>query len=96
MAWLLHEPLWLGGAFGLLAMLGDLLASFIKRRRKLPPSSMVTGLDQIPEALLPSLITAPFLELSWFEITLTVALFFFFEVVFSPVLYRWNIRQRPY
>jgi CDP-diglyceride synthetase len=37
------------------AMIGDLLSSFLKRRLDLPPSSRATGIDQIPECLLPTL-----------------------------------------
>ena len=32
-----------------MAMVGDLLSSFLKRRLKFQPSSRATGLDQIPE-----------------------------------------------
>ena len=41
------------------AMSGDLLSSFLKRRLSLPPSSRATGIDQIPECLLPT-IADPF------------------------------------
>ena len=44
-----------GLEMGLLAMAGDLISSFIKRRIGLTPSSMAVGLDQIPESLLPAL-----------------------------------------
>jgi CDP-2,3-bis-(O-geranylgeranyl)-sn-glycerol synthase len=37
------------------AMSGDLLSSFVKRRLSLPPSSRATGIDQIPECLLPTI-----------------------------------------
>src|SRR5579883_646632 len=42
-----------GALVGVLAMAGDLLSSFVKRRLGLIASSRATGLDQIPEALLP-------------------------------------------
>ena len=37
------------------AMISDLSSSFLKRRLSLPPSSRATGIDQIPECLLPTL-----------------------------------------
>ena len=40
-----------GALLGVVAMAGDLLASFIKRRLGLAPSSQAVGLDQIPEVL---------------------------------------------
>jgi CDP-2,3-bis-(O-geranylgeranyl)-sn-glycerol synthase len=42
-------------------MAGDLVASFVKRRLGLPGSSRATGLDQIPESLLPLLAWTRFL-----------------------------------
>lgn len=48
----------LGGAFGLLAMIGDGAASLIKRRMRLAPGREIPGLDQLPEALLPLLLLA--------------------------------------
>lgn len=45
---------WVDGAcFGLLAMLGDLCSSFIKRRLGFPSSRSVPLLDQLPESVLP-------------------------------------------
>jgi hypothetical protein len=38
-----------------MAMIGDLLSSFVKRRMKLVPGSMALALDQIPESLLPAI-----------------------------------------
>jgi len=37
------------------SMSGDLISSFLKRRLSLPPSSRATGIDQIPESLLPTM-----------------------------------------
>ncbi len=79
-----------------MAMLGDLLSSFIKRRLNLPPSSQALGLDQIPESVLPALAAAPFLPLSIGEALLTVLLFFFLELGLSRLLYRLGIRKQPY
>jgi hypothetical protein len=45
----------IGALIGIVAMASDLLASFVKRRLGLPPSSQAIGLDQIPESLIPLL-----------------------------------------
>jgi hypothetical protein len=37
------------------AMVGDVSSSFLKRRPNLRPSSRATGIDQIPECLLPAI-----------------------------------------
>jgi hypothetical protein len=73
--------LWLGvgagiGAFaGLLAMLGDLLTSFAKRRLGHASGAPVFGLDQALEGGLPMLVLAPALDLSVVQSLVTVALF---------------------
>jgi CDP-2,3-bis-(O-geranylgeranyl)-sn-glycerol synthase len=86
----------LGLAIGTAAMAGDVLSSFTKRRLALPPSSKATGLDQIPEALLPLLVCRGALALGALEIAATVAIFFVGEVVLARVFYRLNLRDRPY
>jgi CDP-diglyceride synthetase len=42
-----------GWIVGGLAMLGDSLSSFIKRRLAMPPSAMAIGIDQAPDSVLP-------------------------------------------
>jgi hypothetical protein len=51
--WLAGLSPGVGAAFGALAMAGDLLSSFVKRRLRLKPGHDVPGLDQLPECLVP-------------------------------------------
>lgn len=95
-AWLLGYPLFTGLAFGALAMLGDLLSSFIKRRMQLPAGGMALGLDQIPEALLPLLILKSSFGLAWTDIIWIVLLFVVLELLLSVILFRLGIRHKPY
>jgi CDP-diglyceride synthetase len=86
-----------GALFGALAMLGDLMTSFMKRRLGLKPSSKATGLDQILESLLPAAVAAFYLEgITLIHVVFIVALFFFLEVTLSPLLFKFGIRRRPY
>lgn len=85
-----------GALFGLLAMTGDLLASFIKRRMNRAESSQARGLDTVPESLLPIVLLKAPLALDMTDIFLIVAIFFLIEEWGSPVLYRLHIRKRPY
>jgi len=78
------------------AMSGDLLSSFLKRRLSLPPSSRATGIDQIPECLLPTIAIRSILGLGVFDIVSVVIVFFLGQVLLSRLLFRWNIRNRPY
>lgn len=78
------------------AMIGDLLSSFTKRRLGLPPSSRAVGLDQIPESLLPALACRSSLGLGAGDMVVVTAIFLVGEIVLSRLLYRWHIRERPY
>ena len=88
--------LWLGLLFGGLAMVGDLLSSFIKRRRGNVESSQARGLDTVPESLLPVWVLKAPLGLNFIDIVLVIGLFFLIEEGLSPLLYKLHIRKRPY
>ena len=79
-----------------MAMAGDLISSFTKRRLGVPSSGMAVGLDQIPESLLPALALMTTLNLTPIDVGVIVVLFFFGELVLSRVMYRLGIRDRPY
>ena len=85
----------IGLLIGVFAMVGDLLSSFCKRRLGLPTSSRATGLDQIPEALLPLLACRDLLALTATDIVVCVVIFVG-EVVLSRLLYAFRLRDRPY
>lgn len=95
-AWLLGWSLLLGGYLASLAMVGDLLASFIKRRLAIPTSGMAPGLDQIPESLLPLLGVRGMFELTWLQIFFLVVTFIVLDYVLSYLLYLLHIRKQPY
>jgi len=85
-----------GALIGLLSMVGDGLSSFVKRRLGLLPGDKATGLDQIPESLLPLLAVADQYGLVGADVALLVAGFTLFDVVASRLLYRIHIRRRPH
>jgi CDP-2,3-bis-(O-geranylgeranyl)-sn-glycerol synthase len=85
-----------GLVFGGIVMVGDLLASFIKRRLGYVESSRARGLDTIPESLLPLWLLKEPLQLHLIDIALVVGLFFLIEECVSPILYKLRIRRRPY
>jgi hypothetical protein len=86
----------IGFLVGCLAMAGDLVSSFLKRRMALPPSSRASGLDQVPEALFPLLACRNLLSLTMADIGAAAALFFISEMLLSRVLYAFRLRDRPY
>jgi CDP-2,3-bis-(O-geranylgeranyl)-sn-glycerol synthase len=85
-----------GALIAALAMLGDLVSSFIKRRLGRAPSSMALGLDQIPESLLPALAFKSRLGLSAWDIAGVVFAFILLELLLSRLLYGLRLRDRPY
>jgi CDP-2,3-bis-(O-geranylgeranyl)-sn-glycerol synthase len=88
---------WKTGLFvGSFAMAGDLFSSFCKRRLGLPSSSRASGLDQIPESLLPLLACRDPLALTAADIVVCVVMFVLGEIVLSRVLYAFRLRDRPY
>jgi CDP-2,3-bis-(O-geranylgeranyl)-sn-glycerol synthase len=95
-AWLLGVEIGLGLLIGATAMLGDLLASFTKRRMGIRSSDMAPGLDQIPESLLPLLALKPFTGLDAATILLLVLAFIFIELALSRIGYALKLRKRPY
>ncbi len=78
------------------SMIGDMLASFIKRRRGLRSGAKCTGVDQVIEAFLPLLILKGDLAITWLDITTVTSLFVFFEIVLSPIFYKIGFRRNPY
>jgi CDP-diglyceride synthetase len=93
---LLGHPAWQGLAIGSVAMAGDLLSSFTKRRLGLTPSSQASGLDQIPEALLPALLAGAWFGLSVWHVVIVLIAFVVLEIVLSKLLFRLKLRDRPY
>ena len=79
-----------------LAMTGDLLSSFIKRRLNKGVSSRALFLDQIPESLFPALGVMAVFHLRLMQVIEIVAAFIIIEITLSVVLYRLGIRKKPY
>ena len=85
-----------GLVFGCQVMLGDLISSFIKRRRGLAPSDRSTGLDQLPESLLPALYSCITMELAWWWAIVLSLVFLLVQLLISRPLFLLKIRKRPY
>jgi CDP-diglyceride synthetase len=93
---LIGLPASIGAIAAAAAMAGDLFSSFVKRRLNFPPSSQAIGLDQVPESLFPMLACRHALSLTMIDIVLGVVIFFAGELILSILLYRLNLRDRPY
>jgi hypothetical protein len=67
------------------AMVGDLAASFVKRRLRYPASAPVPLMDQIPEALLPALLVKAELALAWPDVALVTLAFVVADLGLTPL-----------
>ena len=95
-ALLLGLPATVGALLGGGAMVGDAFSSFIKRRMGAAPSSRATGVDQIPEALLPLLVLKGILGLTLVQIAGITFAFFVLEIPLAWLTHRIGLRDRPY
>ncbi len=86
MAFVLGYTWWIGSLVGALAMLGDSCSSFTKRRLGYVCSHPVYGLDEIPEALFPTLALSFYLELNVLQLIIIVALFVTLSFCMMPLL----------
>ena len=89
-------PWAIGLIVGGLAMTGDCLSSFIKRRLGYESGAMALGLDQILESLLPLLGVWGPLSLSIADVFIMVGAFAVFGLLFSPLLYKLRLRKNPF
>jgi CDP-2,3-bis-(O-geranylgeranyl)-sn-glycerol synthase len=85
-----------GELIGLASLGGDLLSSFTKRRMGMAPSSQALGLDQIPESLLPALISMNLLGLTLADVLAITILFLVGALLTSKAFYTLKVRDRPY
>lgn len=93
---LLGLPAAIGAWVGLGAMAGDALSSFTKRRLGTPPSGRATGIDQIPEALVPLLLVREPLGLPWWLVLAVTSAFFVLEIPLARLWHRLGWRDKPY
>lgn len=93
---ILAFPAWIGCAVAVLALLGDLVSSFIKRRLALKPGSMAPLIDQVPESLLPAIIFMDRFKLDLSDVLLLVICFIIAELLLSRIFFILGVRKVPY
>ena len=85
---LLGQPISIAFTAALLAMLGDLSSSFIKRRMALPSGSEVAFLDQLFESLFPTIYLALVIPFGFFKAAVILFLFVIIAYLSSRI---WSI-----
>lgn len=68
-------PALVAASAGVLALVGDLLSSFAKRRLNRRSGAWTPGVDQLPEALLPLIAMKSALTMAWADVAFTAAIF---------------------
>lgn len=76
-------------------MLGAAASSFVKHRLGTATSSRATGLDQIPEALVPLLLVQARPGLTPAQIAIVTLVFFAMAIPRGWLSNRWGLRDRP-
>lgn len=92
-AYLLNYDISSGLIISSLAMTGDLLTSFIKRRLKKQSSESCLLLDQIPESVLPALAMKNLYSLSLIQLIVIIVSFIIIELILSTTLLRYRKRK---
>ena len=77
-----------GVVFGALSLAGDALSSLAKRRLNLAPGTEIPGLDQLPEALLPTVVLAGVLGLGTAEILASALAFLVLDLLAARMRHR--------
>jgi CDP-diglyceride synthetase len=85
-----------GATIAILALLGDLVSSFIKRRLGMKPGHMAPLLDQVPESLLPAVILMEKFGLDFNAVILLVVCFVVAELLLSFMFFILGVRKSPY
>jgi len=67
------------------AMLGDMMASFAKRRLGHPASTSLPLLDQVPEVLIPALLTKGHLGLTWSDVGILLLAFVVLDLILTDL-----------
>jgi CDP-2,3-bis-(O-geranylgeranyl)-sn-glycerol synthase len=93
---LISLPMRAGLYVAIAAMIGDLVASFIKRRLGIASSAPAPGLDQLPEALLPILAVRNLFPLTISDGTLVLTAFIVGEMAIAAILQRFGWRDPPF
>jgi CDP-2,3-bis-(O-geranylgeranyl)-sn-glycerol synthase len=83
----------IGLLLGVGAIGGDIVKSFLKRRRGLSPGARWVPFDQLDFAIGALLLIAPLVELSWWDVAAILAITFVGDIGVNQLAYKLRIRE---
>jgi CDP-2,3-bis-(O-geranylgeranyl)-sn-glycerol synthase len=86
----------IGLALGVGAVGGDLLKSFLKRRRRIPPGARWIPADQLDFVIGAIALIAPFAHLTWSDVVAVLLVSFVADIAVNQVAFRLQIRETPW
>lgn len=86
----------LGLLFGVGAMTGDALKSFVKRRLRIAPGARWVPFDQIDFVIGALLLVGPWASLRWQDVAIILALSFVADVLVNQAAFRCGIKDSPW
>jgi CDP-2,3-bis-(O-geranylgeranyl)-sn-glycerol synthase len=75
---------------------GDLLKSFLKRRRRIPPGARWIPADQLDFVIGAIALIAPFAHLTWSDVVAVLLVSFVADIAVNQVAFRLQIRETPW
>lgn len=83
----------IGVALGVGAMGGDLLKSFVKRRRGINPGARWVPADQLDFVIGALILAAPLARLTWTDVLVTLLVSFVGDIIVNQVAFRLHVRE---
>jgi CDP-2,3-bis-(O-geranylgeranyl)-sn-glycerol synthase len=87
---------WFGSSLGFFALLGDSIKSFIKRRLNIRPGAPWVPFDQLDFVVAAILVVSCWVEISWIEAVIVLAISFLGDLIVNQLSYRLGIKRTPW
>lgn len=87
---------WFGGSLGFAAILGDSIKGFFKRQLHIQPGASWIPFDQLDFVIAALLVIRFWIQISWIEAGIIVAISFFADLLVNQISYRIGIKRAPW
>jgi CDP-2,3-bis-(O-geranylgeranyl)-sn-glycerol synthase len=87
---------WFGSSMGFAAILGDSIKSFFKRQLHIQPGASWIPFDQLDFVIAALLVIRFWIQISWIEAGIIIAVSFLGDVLINQISYRIGIKRAPW